>query len=126
MSSSGLITQNFKFMTGLNNIPKLSESTDTAIDYSTCYTLPFSEVYNEDCIEVMKRYPDKHFELAVVDPPYGLGDRLSNGGGKRKNDPSRLLYVEKNWDVLPTAEYWKELFRVSKNQVVYERFCLLG
>ena len=106
-------------MNELNNIPKLSDSTEPAIDYSTCYTLPFSEVYNEDCIEVMKRYPDKHFELAVVDPPYGLGDRLSNGSGKRKNDPSRLLYVEKNWDVLPTAEYWKELFRVSKNQVVF-------
>ena len=76
-------------------------------------------VYLMDCIEGMKRYPDKYFDLAVVDPPYGLGDRLSNGGGKRKNDPSRLLYVEKNWDILPTAEYWKELFRVSKNQVVF-------
>jgi site-specific DNA-methyltransferase (adenine-specific) len=78
-----------------------------------------SEVYLMDCIAGMKQYPDKHFDLAIVDPPYGLGDRLSNGGGKRKDDPSRLLYVDKQWDILPTAEYWNELFRVSKNQVVF-------
>ena len=39
-----------------------------------------SEVFNEDCITVMKRYPDKFFDLAVVDPPYGLGDKLTQGG----------------------------------------------
>jgi len=41
---------------------------------------PISQVFNEDCIEVMKRYPDKYFDLAVVDPPYGLGDKLTQGG----------------------------------------------
>jgi site-specific DNA-methyltransferase (adenine-specific) len=76
-------------------------------------------ITNEDNMELMARYPDKHFDLAIVDPPYGLGDRLSSGGGKRKDDPSRLLYVDKKWDVLPTKEYWNELFRVSKNQVVF-------
>jgi site-specific DNA-methyltransferase (adenine-specific) len=81
--------------------------------------VPSSEVYLEDCVTALKRYADNHFDLAIVDPPYGLGDRLSNGGGKRKDDPSRLLYVDKQWDILPTAEYWNELFRVSKNQVVF-------
>ena len=76
-------------------------------------------ITNEDNMQLMARYEDKHFDLAIVDPPYGLGNRLSNGGGKRKDDPSRLLYVDKEWDILPTAEYWKELFRVSKNQVVF-------
>ena len=76
-------------------------------------------ITNEDNMALMSRYPDNYFELAIVDPPYGLGDRLSNGGGKRKDDPSRLLYVDKEWDILPTAEYWEELFRVSKNQVVF-------
>jgi site-specific DNA-methyltransferase (adenine-specific) len=70
-------------------------------------------------MELMARYPDNYFDLAIVDPPYGLGNRLSNGGGKRKNDPSRLLYVDKDWDSLPKKEYWSELFRVSKNQVVF-------
>jgi site-specific DNA-methyltransferase (adenine-specific) len=76
-------------------------------------------VYNKDCIEGMKDYPDKYFELAIVDPPYGLGNRLSDGGGKLKNTPMATLYREKDWDVLPSFEYWKELFRVSKNQVVF-------
>jgi site-specific DNA-methyltransferase (adenine-specific) len=76
-------------------------------------------ITNEDNMELMARYPDNYFDLAIVDPPYGLGDRLSNGGGKRKDDPSRLLYVDKKWDILPSSEYWNELFRVSKNQVVF-------
>ena len=76
-------------------------------------------ITNEDNMELMARYSDKYFDLAIVDPPYGLGDRLSNGGGKRKDDPSRLLYVNKEWDILPKKKYWEELFRVSKNQVVF-------
>jgi site-specific DNA-methyltransferase (adenine-specific) len=76
-------------------------------------------ITNEDNMALMARYPDKYFDLAIVDPPYGLGNRLSNGGGKRKDDPSRLLYVDKEWDILPTKQYWDELFRVSKNQVVF-------
>ena len=74
---------------------------------------------NEDNMALMARYPDKYFDLAIVDPPYGLGNRLSDGGGKLKNTPMAELYRDKDWDVLPTAEYWKELFRVSKNQVVF-------
>jgi site-specific DNA-methyltransferase (adenine-specific) len=77
------------------------------------------QITNEDNMQLMARYPDNYFDLAIVDPPYGLGNRLSNGGGKRKNDPSRLLYVDKDWDYLPKKEYWSELFRVSKNQVVF-------
>ena len=76
-------------------------------------------ITNEDNMLLMARYPDNYFDLAIVDPPYGLGDRLSNGGGKRKDDPSRLLYVNKEWDILPSSQYWKELFRVSKNQVIF-------
>jgi len=76
-------------------------------------------ITNEDNMILMSRFPDKYFDLAIIDPPYGLGNRLSDGGGKRKNDPSRLLYIDKEWDVLPSKEYWNELFRVSKNQVVF-------
>jgi site-specific DNA-methyltransferase (adenine-specific) len=81
--------------------------------------VPFSIVYNEDCVEGMKRYPDKYFDLAIVDPPYGLGNRLSDGGGKLKNTPMAVLYRGKDWDTLPSQEYWIQLFRVSKNQVVF-------
>ena len=77
----------------------------------------------DDCMNVMKEYPDDHFNLAVVDPPYGLDKRLSSGGGDNKHTPFRVLYEEKvksgqNWDFKPGEDYWRELFRVSKNQIV--------
>ena len=78
-----------------------------------------SIVYNMDCIEGMKQYPDKYFDLALVDPPYGLGNRLSDGGGKLKNTPMAALYRGKDWDVLPKKEYWQHVFRISKNQIVF-------
>jgi site-specific DNA-methyltransferase (adenine-specific) len=76
-------------------------------------------ITNEDNMELMSRYEDNYFDLAIVDPPYGLGKRLSDGGGKLKNTPMAALYRDKDWDILPTEEYWTELFRVSKNQVVF-------
>ena len=91
---------------------------DTAIAPSTCYDQCLSDVYNEDCIEVMKRYPDNYFDLAVVDPPYGLGNKLVDGGAGRngKFDKNRDSV---KWDVLPTDEYFIELMRVSKNQIIW-------
>ena len=82
-----------------------------------------STVYLMDCIEGMKCYPDKYFDLAVVDPPYGIG--VDGAIHIRKPDrPSTWDMVEKyerkEWDrAIPTAEYWKELFRVSKEQIVW-------
>ena len=74
-----------------------------------------SEVFNEDCMEVMKRYPDKHFDLAVVDPPYGIdAGKMTMGSGKHK------FKKGKGWDAgIPTEEYFLELFRVSKNQIIW-------
>ena len=80
-----------------------------------------SEVFNTDCLEAMKGYPDNYFELAIVDPPYGLDKKLSSGGGKMKNTPFKKLYKESNqWDVsIPEKSYFEELFRVSKNQIIW-------
>ena len=94
-------------MTDFKNTPELSESTETAISYSTCYDQCLSDVYNEDCIEVMKRYPDNYFDLAVVDPPYGLGNKLVDGGAGRngkfdKNDIIHYHFADlsnKDWKV---------------------------
>ena len=78
------------------------------------------ELYNMDCMELMAQYPDKHFELAIVDPPYGIGDRLEKGGGKLKNTPMATLYrMSTRWDVLPDEKYFEELFRISKNQIIW-------
>ena len=75
-----------------------------------------STVYLMDCIEGMKQFPDKIFDLAVVDPPYGLGMHKAQGTTKEK--PKKWCGGE--WDnETPTAEYWNELFRVSKNQIVW-------
>ena len=92
-----------------------------------------------DCEDYMKSLPDNAYDLAIVDPPYGIGadnmtmgsvngyistaqklrpkNRLNSGGGKLKN---RLLNNSNaSWDIAPDKEYFDELFRVSKNQIIW-------
>ena len=80
-----------------------------------------SVVYNEDCVEALKRFIDKNFDLAIVDPPYGLGKRTTDGGSKKNTQTKFMDDIRRsNWDDnVPTAEYWEQLFRVSKNQIVW-------
>lgn len=107
---------------------------------------PISEIHNCDCVEFMRTIPDKFFDLAVVDPPYGINapsmnmgsnisrkkdgypaestasrlrkGRLNCGGGKLK---SRILNTKScDWDCFPPdKDYFTELFRVSRNQVIW-------
>lgn len=108
-----------------------------------------TEVFNEDCMQGMKRYPDKYFDLAIVDPPYGINaenmqmgsnpkrkgefnngsgpaistaarlkGRLNTGSGTLKN--RKLNTSSIGWDgSIPPDEYFEELFRVSKNQIIW-------
>jgi site-specific DNA-methyltransferase (adenine-specific) len=87
-------------------------------------------LYHTDCIDFMKEKPDNFYDLAIVDPPYGLGikgdmikRRTPKMSSKRRNTFGKSIlsvkYEEKEWDVKPTKEYWLELFRVSKNQIVW-------
>lgn len=73
--------------------------------------------YNMDCMEYMRTLPDKLFDLAVVDPPYGIV--INHNMGRRKGDkPSQ--YKKVTWDGKPPEkEYFDELFRVSKNQIIW-------
>lgn len=81
-------------------------------DVSNC---PFSIVFNEDCVQGLKRFADNYFDLAIVDPPYGIGMDGGNVGYKGFNN-----FEKKDWDKeIPNAEYFTELFRVSKNQVIF-------
>jgi len=74
------------------------------------------ELYNKDCMEGMKEYPDKHFNLAIVDPPYGLD--ITNIWGDEKYGYKQ--YSKKEWDkVIPDKTYFNELQRVSKNQIIW-------
>jgi len=79
-------------------------------------------VHLQDCMEGMKQFPDNHFDLAIVDPPYGI-DYLHSGGlgTKCKNKKhNRKWHDRKDWDkATPEANYWNELFRASKNQIVW-------
>ena len=77
-----------------------------------------STVYLMDCIEGMRQFPDKIFDLAVVDPPYGIDwmEQVKNPN-KGKNWKQ---YVNKDWDKsIPTKDYFDELKRVSKNQIIW-------
>lgn len=83
---------------------------------------PVSEVYNEDCMIGMSRYPDKYFDLAIVDPPYGIGI-VSPGKrslGHRKNVRKLTTYKPATWDnKIPEESYFIELFRISKHQIIW-------
>jgi site-specific DNA-methyltransferase (adenine-specific) len=77
------------------------------------------EVYNMDCITLMKKYPDKWFDLAVVDPPYGIGESSNDNKSRSKLGKSKD-YGNKNWDdFAPNMEYFIELKRVSKEQIIW-------
>ena len=69
---------------------------------------------NEDNMKLMSRYEDNHFDLAIVDPPYGILNKTKRGGDKKFN-----VKEYSKWDVKPNQEYFNELFRVSKNQIIW-------
>ena len=80
--------------------------------------LELNKVYCADCLDLMREIPDKSVDLVLTDPPYGLDKKLSCGGGKHKDSKFRLGYVGQIWDKVPTQEYFDEIFRVSKNQII--------
>ena len=70
-----------------------------------------NEFIHGDCMEYMREMPDNAFELAIVDPPYGIGI---------SSNPVRQAHRKKNWDSnVPSKEYFSELMRVSKNQIIW-------
>ena len=77
-----------------------------------------SEVYNCDCLEFMRNQPDNRFDLAIVDPPYGLPAKSTHGRGKLKDRSLNRGNIHQ-WDFRPPKEYFDELFRVSKNQIIW-------
>ena len=72
--------------------------------------------FNADNLEIMRGFKDNEFDLAIVDPPYGIGDKFKGGKTGKMNFNE---IVNKDWDKVPTPEYWEQLFRVSKNQIVW-------
>ena len=82
------------------------------------YKTVFLSLHHCDCMDLMKQYPDKYFDLAIVDPPYGI-DWMKQVKSPNKGKNWKQ-YENKNWDKsIPTKEYFAELQRVSKNQIVW-------
>ena len=80
--------------------------------------MPISEVYNIDCMEYMKTVADGYFDIAIVDPPYGLDKKSTQGSGKLKGRTLNRSNIQQ-WDVRPSEEYFAELRRVSKQQIIW-------
>lgn len=77
-------------------------------------------ITNEDNMELMARYKDNYFDLAIVDPPYGIG-----AGSKKfinrntANKKAEEFYRDNDWDIAPNEDYFNELKRVSKNYIIW-------
>ncbi len=78
-----------------------------------------STLYNCDCMELLKQTPDNYYSLALVDPPYGEGD-LADFTPRAKNTSKNKIHKNKSWNnSAPNKEYFNQLFRVSKNQIIW-------
>jgi len=75
---------------------------------------PRIKITNEDNMKLMARYEDKYFDLAIVDPPYGILNKTKRGGDHKFN-----MDEYTKWDIKPNDKYFDELFRVSKNQIIW-------
>lgn len=87
-----------------------------------CYSLKMAgdkgiNLFNCDWRELLPKYEDNHFELAIVDPPYGNGTKADNGTGEYSR--GWLENKKSNWDKRPDEKYFEELKRVSKNQIIW-------
>ena len=81
-----------------------------------------SGFYNMDCMDAMMEFPDKFFDLAICDPPYGgvtqggyMSNQVSGGIARNRNDYHLALWNQNK----PAAEYFRELKRVSRNQIIW-------
>lgn len=107
----------------MNEAEMIQQPTNPALNIasvSRCHSINF---FNVDCIEFMKSKPDKCYDLAIVDPPYGLDLANMNMGVGKSKKASKIenrKWKPKNWDKeTPTAEYFEQLFRISKNQIIW-------
>ena len=86
-----------------------------------------SIVENIDCLEAMAQFPDNYFDLAIVDPPYGIGENGRRPRLSRSRGPKGKLYDNGYEDKeIPSQEYFDELFRVSKGQIIWGVNCFVG
>lgn len=90
--------------------------------------MDINKIHNGDCLEAMKLMKDNQFDLAIVDPPYGInmdGGKIGFNGKMKRSGTTNLsikgkTYTKKDWDKKPPSkEYFNQLFRISKNQIIW-------
>ena len=111
----------------MNEAEMIQQPTNPALNIASVSRCPSINFFNVDCIDFMRSKPDKCYDLAIVDPPYGIGAGKRVGTTykegtvrNKKGFGNNKLYKSKEWDnQTPKEDYWSELFRVSKNQIVW-------
>lgn len=115
-------------MTKDNKHTEPLDSTKPAIDYTHCcvsgaVSKDGISLMHGDSLQALRSYGDKQFDWAIIDPPYGIDVANDNRFGKKSSKKAATKtkdYTKKDWDLgVPTTEFWDELFRVSKNQIVW-------
>lgn len=98
----------------------LAQDSPTPVSVNTAPNVGTLDLRLADCMDVMREFADGYFDLAVVDPPYGIGESGgSNNSRGTKNAPA-TQFVEKGWDrETPTQEYFNEIRRVAKHQIIW-------
>jgi site-specific DNA-methyltransferase (adenine-specific) len=81
--------------------------------------LEFGKLHLADCLDALRQMPDDFVDLAICDPPYGLPKSAKSGGGKLKARKLNQESKNMDWDVPPPQEYFEQLFRVSRNQIIW-------
>lgn len=76
-------------------------------------------LYNQDCMEAMAGLEDNHFDLAIVDPPYGINMSMGHKGSEKRGDKNKYKNFAGGDSETPPQKYWDNLFRISKNQIVW-------
>jgi len=76
-------------------------------------------IYNKDCLEAMQEMPDNAFDLAIVDPPYGINMGMGHKGSEKRGDKNKYKTFAGGDDCIPTKEYFDQLKRVSINQIIW-------
>ena len=74
-------------------------------------------IINDDCMNILKQLPDKCIDLVLTDPPYGIGNKFKGGTNSKLSKFNNI--VNKGWDHAPSEEYFNEILRVSKNQIIW-------
>jgi len=75
-----------------------------------------NKIHCMDCLSFMREVPDNYFDLVITDPPYGIGNKFKGGKTGKMNFNE---IVEKGWDIAPTMEVFNNIFRISKNQIIW-------